>query len=138
VAPDGVRIAMIAGAGPAAHLVLGAVVQDGSGFSIPGVVPLGQGMPPVIAATWYGEDYLLAVTRLRTKQGTQSGLYEVPANGAGAGDTLSGQSGMTSITADGPLSPLYLGLSHQRLEKAVRLREQWSDITTGIAPAYPG
>jgi hypothetical protein len=138
VAPDGVRIAMIAGAGPAAHLVLGAIVQDGSGFSIPGVVPLGQGMPPVIAAAWYGEDYLLAVTRLRTKQGIQSGLYQVPANGDGAGDTLSGQSGMTSITADGPLSPLYLGLSHQRLEKAVRLREQWSDITTGIAPAYPG
>jgi hypothetical protein len=138
VAPDGVRIAMIAGAGAAAHLVLGAIEPDGRGFAIAGAVPLGQGMPPVIAATWYGEDYLLAVTRLRTKQGVQSGLYEVPANGDGAGGALSVQSGMLTITADGPLSPLYLGLSHQRLEKAVRLHEQWSDITAGIAPAYPG
>jgi hypothetical protein len=129
---------MIAGAGAAAHLVLGAIVPDGRGFAIAGAVPLGQGMPPVIAATWYGEDYLLAVTRLRTKQGVQSGLYEVPANGDGAGGALSVQSGMLTITADGPLSPLYLGLSHQRLEKAVRLHEQWSDITAGIAPAYPG
>src|SRR5262249_60360795 len=59
VAPDGVRVAMIAGRG--AHLVLAAAMFS-NGFYLSETAPLGSALPPASALTWYGEDHLLVIT----------------------------------------------------------------------------
>lgn len=141
VAPDGVRVAMIAGSGPSAQLVLGAIVHTGTRFAVPAVVPLGPGLTGVRSLTWYDEDYLLAVIQQAGKHGPQTSLWEVPANGDSASGPLYGHPGMLSITAYGQRPPLYLSLSGGQggqVEKSVGLREQWSYLMAGKQAAYPG
>jgi Lipoprotein LpqB beta-propeller domain/Sporulation and spore germination len=133
VAPDGVRIAMIVGQGPAARVELGAIERAGTVASVSQVVPLAPGLPEPSALTWYDEDHLLAITQ----QGTASQLWEVPVNG----DAPVGKNslpGMVSITAAGTQNPLYLGMSAGRLENSYGLGEPWRDITAGWGATYPG
>lgn len=133
VAPDGARVALIAGRGAASHLLLGAIVRSGNRFSITQTVPLGPGLTHVSALTWFDTDHVMAITR----SGSVTHWWEVPADGDGA-VRLGTLAGMESITAAGPESPLYLGLSTGRLEKSVGVNEPWSDVTDGSAATYPG
>jgi hypothetical protein len=133
VAPDGLRIALIAGQGYAARVVLGAIERTGTTVSIPQVVPLAPGLFEPSALTWYDEDHLLAITQ----QGAASQLWEVPVNGD-APVSKNSLPGMMSIAAAGAQNPLYLGMSAGRLENSVGLGEPWRDIAPGSDATYPG
>jgi len=133
VAPDGVRIALIAGRGAQAHLMLGAIEHSGGGLFITQPAPLGPDLSGPSAVTWYDEDHLLVITE--AAGGTQ--LREVPVNGDGASLTPA-PPGMASITAAGPPNSLYVGTSSGRLESSVGLREPWRDIAAGADATYPG
>lgn len=136
IAPDGVRIAMIVGAGANAHLRLGAIVRSGTRFFFLQTVPLGTALTGVKALTWYDEDHLLVVS----ESGGHTRLCEVgevPVTGEGA-LCRSVQAGTVSITAAGRQNPLYLGLSNGRLQKSVGLNEPWTDAGLGRQPVYPG
>ena len=133
IAPDGVRIALIAGRGASAHMMIGAITWSGGGVFITQAAPLAPGLSGAIALTWYDEDHLLAITQ--SASGTK--LWEVPVNGDVA-IPKSPQPGMASITAAGPQNALYVEVSGGRLESSVGLGEPWRDITAGGAATYPG
>jgi hypothetical protein len=133
VAPDGVRLAMIAGKRASAHLVLAAAVQDRGGFSLTAPAPIGSALPPVSALTWYDEDHLLVITG----SGEGSRYWEVPVDGDNP-TPLPKQPGMTTVTAAGPDNPIYLGLADNGLEKAAGLNQPLAPITPGQAVIYPG
>jgi Lipoprotein LpqB beta-propeller domain len=131
VAPDGVRVAMIAGR--SSHLLLGAIVGSGTRFSITRMVPLGPGLTHVSALTWFDTDHVMAVTN----SGSATHVWDVPVDGDGA-ESLVALAAMESITAAGPQNPLYLGLGTGRLEKSVGVNEPWTDVTDGRSATYPG
>jgi hypothetical protein len=132
VAPDGVRIALIVGAGAGAHMMVGAITRSGGAVFITQAVPLAPGLSGTTALTWYDEDHLLAITQ--SASGTK--LWEVPVNGDVA-IPKSPLPGMASITAAGTQNSLYV-VSGGRLENSVGLGEPWRDITAGSAATYPG
>jgi hypothetical protein len=145
VAPDGVRVAMIAkvsarasgGNGAGTEVLLGAVVRTPdqvSGqvmLSIAG--PIGADLLRPSALSWYDADHLLVVNQ--APPGPQ--LEEVPVDG----DRSSYQGpepDMTSIAAAGPLNSLFVGLGTGYLAKSVGLGELWNQFTAGRAVTYPG
>lgn len=130
-APDGVRLALIAGQGKSAHVVLAAVERNAAFFSLVRAIPLAPELTSVTALTWYDNDHLLAVQQ--SSAGTH--LWEVPADGDSA-SALGGPPNITSITAAGRYNPLYLGLDTGRLEKSVGLGEPWTDVTAGHDVVY--
>ncbi len=134
VAPDGVRIAMIAGQGTAAHLVIAAIAVAAGQFAILNPVPVGPNVTAPSAVTWYDGDNLLAVTG---PSGAMQ-VWEVPVNGNSATRQGVPQPGIVSIAAAGPQNPLYLALSSGRLERSAGFGEFWSDVTAGSAATYPG
>jgi len=141
IAPDGMRIAMIVGWGPKAHLELGYITGGVQGFSVTHVVSLGPGLSGVSAMSWFDENHLVAAARY-SPPGPQPRtsplqLWEVPVNGDSATSLHWQQSGVTAITAAGPHYPLYLSRDG-RLEKSVGLGEPWTDVTAGQAVDYPG
>ncbi len=132
VAPDGVRIALIAGRGASAHMMVGGITRSGGAVFITQAAPLAPGLSGPTGLTWYDEDHLLAITQ--SANGTR--LWEVPVNGD-LPIPESPQPGMASITAAGPQNSLYV-VSGGRLESSVGLGEPWRDITAGSAATYPG
>ncbi len=134
VAPDGTRLAMIVGQGPAAHLVLGAIVRAGGQFAIWSTLPVGPNVSGVSALAWYDADHLVAVS------GTAADMqvWDVPVNGNNAASQGAVQPGIVSIAAAGPQNPLYLGLASGRLERSAGFGEFWSDLLPGRAATYPG
>lgn len=135
VAPDGTRVAMTVGSGAGTHLELAAIMRDGPGFSLTSPVPLGPNLSAVSSVTWFDEDDLIAIARSGS---SGAELWEVPVDGDNATPLQWQQPGMTSVTADGPGSPLYLSLANGRLEKSVGPGEPWSDVTAGQHAVYPG
>jgi Lipoprotein LpqB beta-propeller domain len=133
VAPDGTRVAMIVGTGTKADLMLAAVTRDHRTFLLTSPAPLGPGLPPLTALTWFDEDHLMVVTGPRA----DSELWEVPVDGDNP-TLLIKQTGILTVTAAGPHNPLYLGLAGARLERAVGLNQLLGDITAGQAVIYPG
>jgi len=131
VAPDGVRVAMIAGRG--AHLVLAAAIRDKTGFFLSTTAPLGSALPPVSALTWYGEDHILVITG----SGANSQYWDVPVDG-GNPRSLIKQPGTTTITAAGPGHPIYLGLDNSEQLRAGGLDQSLGPISPGQAIIYPG
>jgi hypothetical protein len=144
VAPDGIRVAMLVGRGTKAHMVSGYILQKGSSiFSVKHVLPLGPSLFDVTAMTWFDGDHLVAAAKLSpsgAQQGSaepQAQLWEVPANGDMVTTLHWPQAGVTSITAAGPESSLYL-TAGGRLLKSVQLGEPWTLVTAGQAADYPG
>ena len=133
VAPDGVRVAMVAGRGGTSQLMIGAVVRMGGEFVILHTLRAGANLASPGAMAWYDPDHLLVVTG--TADGTE--VWEVPVNGNGA-VRQGAQPGIVSVAAAGPGNPLYLGLSNGRLARSAGFGEFWSDVTAGTAPTYPG
>jgi Lipoprotein LpqB beta-propeller domain len=133
VAPDGNRVAMIAGTGTHAHLVLAAIMRDHAGFLLGTPAPLRPSLPPLSALTWYDEDHLLVVTGT----GDQSQLWEVPLDGDNP-VSLTKQPGILTVTAAGQGNPLYLGFAGDRLQEAAGPNQPLTDIPAGQAITYPG
>jgi hypothetical protein len=143
VAPDGGRVAMLVGSGTKAHMEFGYIVSNGPhGLSVTHLLPLGPGLFDVTAIAWFNEDELVASAK-QVPSGTEQGaaeqpqLWEVPADGDTATALHSTEQVVTSITAAGPQSPLYL-ISAGRLLKSVGLGEPWTLVTAGQAADYPG
>ncbi len=134
VAADGTRLAMIAGHGKAAHLVLGAIGRAGGQFAISSTLPVGPNLSGVSALAWYDTDHLVAVTG--TAQAMQ--VWEVPVNGNNAARHGPAQPGIVSVAAAGPQNPLYVGLASGQLARSAGFGEFWSDLLAGRAATYPG
>jgi Lipoprotein LpqB beta-propeller domain len=132
VAPDGVRVAMIVGQGAKAHLVLAAAMRDKTGFFLSTAASLGSAPLGVTALTWYGEDHILVITRLGEPR-----YWDVPVDGDNP-KSLIKLPGMTTVTAAGPGHPIYLGLEHSGMDRAVGLNQPFAPITPGQAIIYPG
>lgn len=133
VAPDGNRVAMIAGTGTHAHLVLAAIMRDHASFLLGTAAPLRPILPPVSALTWYDEDHLLVVTGT----GAESQLWEVPLDGDNP-VSLTKQPGILTVTAAGQGNPEYLGFAGDRLQEAAGPNQPLTDIPAGQAIIYPG
>ena len=137
VAPDGVRVAMIASVstinGPEKEVLLAAIVKTNDQVMLSSAVQLGADLTQPSALTWYDADHLLVVNQ--ASYGPQ--LEEVPADG----DRSSYQGiepEMTSIAAAGPHNGLFVGLQTGHLARSVGLGELWSQFAPGHAATYPG
>jgi hypothetical protein len=143
VAPDGVRVALLVGRGAKAHMEVGYIKPKGPYGSITHLHTLGPSMFGVTAMTWFDEDHLVAAARMTPSADQQSlaapplQLWEVPVDGDSAMTLHSQQPGVTSITAAGPDSPLYLTANGELL-KSLRLGDPWTPVTAGQAVDYPG
>ncbi len=141
VAPDGVRVAMIAstsgsasgGAGPQNEVLLGAIFQSNGQIMLSSTVQIGADLAQPSALSWYDADHLLVVNQV--PPGPQ--LEEVPVDG----DRSSSQGiepDMTSIAAAGPGNSLFAGLQTGYMARSVGLGELWSQLAPGRAVTYPG
>jgi WD40 repeat protein len=137
VAPDGVRVAMIAsvstGNGLVKEVVLGAILRSSDQVTLSSAGQLGADLTRPSALSWYDADHLLVVNQ--SSDGPQ--LEEVPVDG----DRSSYQGiepEMTSIAAAGPHNDLFVGLQTGHLARSVGLDELWSQFAEGHAATYPG
>lgn len=133
VAPDGVRVAMIAGSGLNAHLMLAAIIRTSKGFLLSPTGPIGADLHAPSALSWYDADHLLVVNQ--SPAGSQ--LEEVPVNGDQS--TFRGiELGMVSVAASGSRNYLYAGLQTGRLARSLGLAELWVQSLAGRSATYPG
>ncbi len=137
VAPDGVRVAMIASvstaSGPETEVLLAAIVKTDDQVTLSSAGQLGADLTRPSALSWYDADHLLVVNQ--ASYGPQ--LEEVPVDG----DRSSYQGiepEMTSIAAAGPRNGLFVGLQTGHLARSVGLGELWSQFAEGRAATYPG
>jgi WD40 repeat protein len=140
IAPDGVRVAMIAnvsmstGTGSEKEVLLGAIVRTTNNLvmlSTAGQIGADLKLPSALA--WYDADHLLVVNQAAS--GPQ--LDEVPVDG----DRSSYQGpepDMTSIAAAGPHNHLFAGLGTGNLVRSIGLGELWTQFAAGRAVTYPG
>ena len=137
VAPDGVRVAMIAH-GPGwhgNHLLLAAIGQTPGGAPTLGpTVSIGTDVRHPTQLTWYDADHLIVLSRSQTAPQ----LWEVPVNG-GPSTALVTDSGTQSITSAGPANPIAAGLAHGQLALQSNLNGTWVP-QHGMAGSaiYPG
>ena len=137
VAPDGVRVAMIASVstvnGLVKEVLLGAILRSNDQVTLSSAGQLGADLTRPSALSWYDADHLLVVNQ--ASYGPQ--LEEVPVDG----DRSSYQGiepEMTSIAAAGPRNGLFVGLQTGQLARSVGLGELWSPFAEGHAATYPG
>ncbi len=149
IAPDGVRVAAIAQTGSGRLLELAAIdrglqtsaqretptSRTATGpSSIGQPVLLGPNITNPIALTWYDADDLLVL------DGTSNGstLWEVPVDGQPATKLPGVLPVAVSISADGPLNALVLGLSDGGIEVSASLEGPWQPLGSGGQnPAFP-
>jgi len=142
VAPDGVRIALIArGAAGARQLLLGAITRDGTRASIRQTVPIGAGVSDPAALTWYDADDLVVLTG----PGAGGQLVKVPVNGDSPTEIPPTEEAIsvTALGAPNPLvttspNPIAAGLRDGHVAMSTSLGSPWIPIGAGRAPAYPG
>jgi len=137
VAPDGVRVAMIASVstvnGLVKEVLLAAILRSNDQVTLSRAGQLGADLTRPSALSWYDADHLLVVNQ--ASYGPQ--LEEVPVDG----DRSSYQGiepEMTSIAAAGPHNGLFVGLQTGHLARSVGLGELWSPFAEGHAATYPG
>jgi hypothetical protein len=139
VAPDGVRVAMIAhvgtsaSGGPEWEVLLGAIVRPPGLVILSTAGQIGADLGRPSALSWYDADHLLVVNQAAS--GPQ--LEEVPVDGDRS--AYNGiEPDMTSIAAAGPRNPLFAGLETGQLAKSLGLSELWNQFGPGRAVTYPG
>jgi hypothetical protein len=146
VAPDGVRIAVIAQDGSGNELELAAInrnvagqegVQRGSPivqWSIGPGLQLAPNLTDPIALTWYNADTIIVL-----EAGSAGNtLWSVPVDGEQATQLPVTQSGTISITADNAANYLVAGLANGRLAVSASTAGPWEDLgDLGSDPAYP-
>ena len=141
VAPDGVRVAMIAsvstrasgGTGLQKEVLLGAIFQSNGQVMLSSAGQIGADLTHPSALSWYDADHLLVVNQV--PPGPQ--LAEVPVDG----DRSSSQGiepDMTSIAAAGPGNSLFAGLQTGHMARSLGLGELWNEFAPGRAVTYPG
>jgi Lipoprotein LpqB beta-propeller domain/Sporulation and spore germination len=139
VAPDGVRVAMIAATRSGSQVLLAAIVRTDSGdhgaaqVVLSTAIQVGADLPAPKALSWYDADHLLVVNSV----GAGMAVEEVPVDG----DRSSYQGiepAATSIAAAGPRNDVYAGLETGYLARTVGLVELWSQIGAGRSPVFPG
>ena len=149
VAPDGVRMTIVAGPAAGARLWLAAINRSGSQVAIGPPVPIGTDVPGQLSdLTWYDTGDVIALTQLSSG----SELYEVPVDG-GQSRPIATESETVSITASSAVSGdgrLVAGRSDGTL---VQLPDPsgsiWRPVETtgssggpgashGTSPVYPG
>jgi Lipoprotein LpqB beta-propeller domain/Sporulation and spore germination len=152
IAPDGVRVAAITQTALGRQLELAAIDHGGQAASqrenpttrtstgptsIGDPVRLGPNITDPIALTWYDADDLLVLDGM----GNGSTLWEVPVDGQPATKLPGVLPGAVSITADGPMNALVLGLSGGGLEVSASLEGPWQPLGSGgqnpVFPASP-
>ncbi len=150
IAPDGVRVAAITQTASSGRLLELAAIDRGAQTpgqrensatrtstgpsSIGQPVRLGPNINNPIALTWYDADDLLVL------QGTGNGstLWEVPVDGQPATKLPGVLSRAVSITADGPMNALVVGLSNGRMDVSASLEGPWQLLGPGGRnPAFP-
>jgi hypothetical protein len=143
VAPDGVRVAMIAqGSTGSAKVLLGAITSSGIGakarLSIGQQSPLqaiGTGVADPTALSWYDADHILVLSGTRNGQ-----LYEVPLNG-GAADLVSTPPGAVSVATAGSEAgsggQVFVGTARNIMTSSGP-NLSWRSVAPGTAPVYPG
>jgi len=144
IAPDGVRVALIAQTGSGPEIQLAAVahgVQPSQGqrgspsltASISNPVQLGPDLVQPDALTWYDADDLIVLAGTSVKT-----LSEVPVDGQNSSPPQDAPPGATSITADGSMNALVAGLTGG-LSVSTGLEGPWQFLgVRGQNPAYPG
>jgi hypothetical protein len=139
VAPDGVRVAMIAGTASGPQLLLAAIVRNTTSVRADAQVTfstttqVGADLRAPTALSWYDADHLLVVN----DSAAGPALEQVPVDG----DRSSYQGvepEMTTITAAGPRNDVFAGLQSGYLARTVGLNELWSQYVPGRAPVFPG
>ena len=149
VAPDGVRVAMVAGSGAGARLWLAAIERSGNQMAIGPAVPIGTDIPATISdLTWYDTGDVIALTQLSSG----SELYEVPVDG-GQPRPIATESGTVSITASSAVSGGSQLVAERSDHTLVQLPDPsgsiWRPVATtdgsdtshasqGTSPVYPG
>ncbi len=149
IAPDGVRVAAIAQT-ESGRLVELAAIDHGAEApgqrqnpttrtstgpsSIGEPVRLGPNITDPIALTWYDADDLLVLDGT----GNGSRLWEVPVDGQPATELPGVLPGAVSITANGPMKTLVVGLSGGGLDVSASLEGPWQPLGSGGQnPAFP-
>jgi hypothetical protein len=133
VAPDGVRVAVIAGTGSDNDLTFGAI--SGAQGPSPGIMLSQIQMTPQNAAaftgvTWYGPDNVITLSPGPV-------ATEYPVNG-GTPTAISVDPAMKTISASWG-SPLIAGLPPSGLGTAASTLGSWTTLKgDGTAPTYPG
>ncbi len=134
VAPDGVRVALIASTKSGPHVLLAAVVHSGNQITLSSAGQLGVDLTDPTALSWYDANHLLVVDQ--SDIGPQ--LFEVPVNG-NRSTFQSIEPGMTSIAAAGPHNDLFASLQTGQLAWSAGLGELWSpQLRPGRDATYPG
>jgi hypothetical protein len=150
VAPDGVRVTIVAGSGAAARLWLAAIQRSGDQVAIgPTVLPIGTDLPGQLSdLTWYDTEDVIALTQLSSG----SELYEVPVDG-GQSRPIATESGTVSITASSNVSGASQLVAARSDGTLVQLPDPggsiWRPVETtegsagpgashGTSPVYPG
>jgi hypothetical protein len=135
VARDGARVALIAGTGAGARLLVGSIIRD-RGVPRARLTALREVMPqlhPVRDVAWADATTLALL-------GAEGDAAVIPRLADTDGYTISTvepQPGLLSIAAAPPARPLLAGTTDGRLLQYTAGRS-WVDIGLGTDPAYPG
>ncbi len=139
VAPDGVRVAMIASTASGPQVLLAAIVRNTTSVradtqvAFSTTTQVGADLATPTALSWYDADHLLVVDA----SAAGPALEEVPVDG----DRSSYQGieqEMATITAAGARNDVFAGLQSGYLARTVGLNELWSQYVPGRSPVFPG
>jgi len=144
VAPDGVRAAMILTRpnGTQPQLEITAIVSPRAGVYSVGrngtPEPIGADVVKVaspVQLTWYDAENLIVLAH-SALLGPE--LFEVPVDG-GSSTTLTTDLDTVSVSADGPASPIVVGLANGQIASTRVLNGEWTPaLGSETAPTYPG
>jgi Lipoprotein LpqB beta-propeller domain/Sporulation and spore germination len=146
VAPDGVRVAMIVGAGPSKRILIAAISRSAFFTYIaqtPQTLRVGSDITNPVAVTWLDPDHLLVLSRSSGR--TQ--LFEVPLNGVESTEIPTPR-GVTSVAASWPSGPqphVVIGIaatptSPGTIEMSMTglQNPDWQPVAKGTTPVFPG
>lgn len=150
VAPDGVRVAMIAQSSLGSAKVLLGVLTSSPVASLGadpeaelsvgqqqyGLQAIGTGIADPVSLSWYDADHVLVLSGSRNGQ-----LYEVPLNG-GAVTQIVTPAGAVSVSSAGSETGsggrVYIGTAGRKIMTSPGLNSLWRRAADGTAPVYPG
>jgi hypothetical protein len=131
MAPDSVRAALLVQTASGNRLLLAAAsYADKTAAFGPAVTAGGDGLADPVAVSWYNPYYLAVLS------GTSSSILEVPLTG-GAGQLLGpAPAGAETLGTNG--SRLVVGTADGKLMISADSSTNWTNMTKGSYPAYPG
>lgn len=150
VAADGVRVAMIVGAGSGKRILLAAIYRAHSYTAIGAtqILRVGSDIANPVALTWKDSDHLLALSKSGAGHGK---LFEVPLNGGQSTEipTPAAVTSVASIWLGGQTSKVVIGIGQTvtstgqieagqiEIAKNGWPSPDWVTVTKGTSPVYP-